>query len=89
MIKDLLFFLGLCLLFLMLLFNQRQMEQRFAEHWHYAPKDYNAELTQRKLLENPGYNLTKPKPKWQTESKSYIFWSYPCGSSRYDAACPR
>lgn len=63
--------MGLCALF----YTQRQAEMRFAEHWHYAPRDYNVELPQKKLSENVGYNLTKPKPKWQTESRGYVFWS--------------
>ena len=69
--------------------RHEQLKLDFDGHWHYEPKDYNAELTQRKLLENPGYNLTKPKPKWQTQSQGYIFWSYNCGSKQYDAARPR
>lgn len=54
---------------LALFYGQYSFEKRFKEHWHHAPKDYNAELTQRKLLENPGYLLTKPR------SGGYVFWS--------------
>ena len=72
-----------------LFYLQVRAERRFTEHWHYSPKYVSVSLSTPKLSDNVGYFLTKPKPKWQTQSKSYIFWSYPCGSSRYDAACPR
>lgn len=60
-LRELLFFLGLSLLFLMLLFSQRQLERRFAEHWHYAPKPVSVSLS--------GYGLTKSR------HEGYYFWS--------------
>ena len=75
--------------FLGLFYKQREFERMMLEHWHYSPKYVSVSLTTPKLSENVGYFLTKPKPKWQTQSQGYIFWSYNCGSKRYDVARPR
>lgn len=58
-----------------LFYGQYSLEKRFQEHWHYVPKNYNVELAQRKLSDKVTYNLTKPKPKWQSNQGSYCFWS--------------
>lgn len=67
---------GVCIIaFLFLFFKQREFERKMAEHWHYSPKYVSVSLSTPKLSDNVGYNLTKPKPKWQTESRGYVFWS--------------
>ena len=63
--------LGICAIF----YEQYSLEKRFQEHWHHSLKDYSVELTQRKLSDNVGYNLTKPKPKWQSNQGGYFYWS--------------
>jgi hypothetical protein len=58
---------------------QRNMEANFNSHWHYTPSNINIALNTPRLSDNPGYFLTKPKPKCQSTSVGYIFWSYTCG----------
>ena len=62
-----------------LFYLQVQAEKRFMEHWHYVPKPINISVNTPRLSDNPGYFLTKPKPKCQSTSVGYIFWSYTCG----------
>ncbi len=65
---------GLSLLF----YGQRLLETQYNQHWHYAPKAVSVSIKNPHLADNPGYHLTKPKPR--RESQGYIFWSYACGS---------
>lgn len=72
------FILFLCLFLIIgfLTFNIHALRQDFSSHYHFSPKQYSIELTEKKLSENIPYYLTKPKPKWQQSSSGgYVFWS--------------